>query len=152
MSGPRSTTYVHPDDVPYARLVRPYGVTEMKLIQCDLAQGLFTMVSKWEAGVQLPRHLHTGPVYAYTMEGAWRYLEYDWVARPGAYVYEPAGTEHTLVADEPTVAMFVSSGAFIWYDEDGNMAKYQDAASTLTDVETALAAAGETLPDGVVIR
>jgi hypothetical protein len=150
MSTTRESIYVDPDDVPYARLVRSYGITEMKLIHVDLAGGIFTMISKWDAGTQLPRHLHTGSVFAQTFSGAWRYLEYDWVARPGAYVYEPPGTEHTLYAEEATVAMFIAQGSFIWYDDDGRMAKHQDATSTLADVQAALAADGLHLPPGVV--
>ena len=33
---------------------------------------------------KLGRHRHRGPVFACTLEGSWRYLEYDWVARPGS--------------------------------------------------------------------
>jgi len=36
-----------------------------------------------------------------TMEGSVRYLEYDWVAGPGAFIYETPGLVHTLVTDHP---------------------------------------------------
>ena len=33
------------------------------------------------------------------IKGAWRYLEHDWVAREGSFVYEPPGEIHTLVVE-----------------------------------------------------
>ena len=150
-SDPSRTFHVRPDDVPYARLERPYGVTYMKLIHCSPAANTFTNIIRWEAGVRLPRHLHTGSVHAYTFEGRWRYLEYDWEATAGSYVHEPPGTVHTLQVEEPTTAMFVSYGAFIWFGPDGQMAHYQDAASTLADCRETLRSQGLELPDGVVV-
>ena len=48
----------------------------------------------------LSRHIHPSWVTGYVISGAWRYLEHDWVAREGAFVYEPPGEIHTLVVDE----------------------------------------------------
>ncbi|MGE0878411.1 MAG: 2,4'-dihydroxyacetophenone dioxygenase family protein [Acidimicrobiia bacterium] len=147
---PLDTHIVHPDDIPYAALERDYGTIYMKLVHVNVAQQVFTNIMKWDAGVQLSRHYHTGPVYAYTFSGSWRYLEYDWVATAGSYVYEPPGTTHTLRVLEPTVAMFVSQGQFLWYDGEGKLSRLQDAANTLADCEAALAKQGLKLPDGVV--
>lgn len=33
----------------------------------------------------------------YTISGSWRYLEHDWVATAGSFVYETAGSQHTPV-------------------------------------------------------
>ena len=42
--------------------------------------------------------------------GYWRYLEHDWIAKPGTYIHEPAGEAHTLVitedSPEPMIAFF----------------------------------------------
>ena len=35
------------------------------------------------------------------LEGSARYLEYDWVAHPGDFIYETPGLMHTLVSDHP---------------------------------------------------
>ena len=48
----------------------------------------------------LSRHIHPSWVTGYVIKGAWRYLEHDWVAREGSFVYEPPGEIHTLVVDE----------------------------------------------------
>src|SRR3546814_1686873 len=48
----------------------------------------------------LSRHLHPAPVHGFVLKGQWRYLEHDWVATEGSYVFEPPGETHTLVVDE----------------------------------------------------
>jgi len=144
-----ATFHMNPDDIPEVRLERPWGTTWMRLIRVSLAENSFTNIVRWKAGTQLPTHLHTGSVDAFTMEGAWRYLEYDWSAKAGDYVHEPPGTVHTLRAEEDTTVFFVNQGGFVWYGPNGEMTKYQDAASTLADVQQVLAAGGLVLPPGV---
>ena len=146
----RATTHVHPDDIPFAELHRPWGTTYMKLLHADLVADTFTNIIRWPAGLQLPKHRHTGTVSAWTFSGAWRYLEYDWVATAGSYVFEPVGTVHTLQVEEDTEAMFVTNGGFIYYGPDGEMTTYSDAASILASVNEALAVQGLELPPGVV--
>jgi len=45
------------------------------------------------------------------MRGHWRYLEHDWIAKPGTFIYEPAGEAHTLVITEDTLITLEQSGA-----------------------------------------
>ena len=39
----------------------------------------------------LSRHRHPQPVHGYVIKGEWRYLEHDWIATEGGYVYEAPG-------------------------------------------------------------
>ncbi len=74
-----------------------------------------------QSGV-LSRHIHPAPVHGFVLRGSWRYLEHDWVARAGYYVFEPPGETHTLVVDadgEEMVTFFNISGAMIYVDEAG---------------------------------
>ena len=50
------------------------------------------------------------------------YLERDWIATAGSYLYEPPGDVHTLVVDEgdTMLTLFHNSGALLFCDEDGN--------------------------------
>jgi len=69
------------------------------------------------------RHYHPHQVFAYTLQGKWGYLEHDWTATKGDFVYETPGEGHTLVAydsGEEMKAFFVVAGPLIWLDEDGN--------------------------------
>ncbi|WP_395067887.1 2,4'-dihydroxyacetophenone dioxygenase family protein [Paraburkholderia silvatlantica] len=67
-------------------------------------------------------HKHRGMVWAVGLEGSFRYLEYDWVCRPGEFITELPGAAHTLVTDSPTgmKALFWMQGANEFFDSDGN--------------------------------
>lgn len=68
------------------------------------------------------RHYHPHQVFAYTISGKWGYLEHDWVATAGDFVYESPGEGHTLVAydhHEPMKVHFNVTGPLIWIDENG---------------------------------
>ena len=80
------------------------------------------------AGV-LSRHRHPAPVHGYVLKGEWRYLEHDWIAREGMYVFEPPGEVHTLVVDshvEEMITLFHVSGALIYLDEAGKTTGFDD--------------------------
>lgn len=96
---------------------------------------LNTVVGGWcnllrvrRSGV-LSRHRHPGIVTGYVIKGSWRYLEHDWVAHAGSFVYEPPGEIHTLVVDEDVpemITFFNISGAMIYLDKEGRQTGYED--------------------------
>ena len=99
----------------------------------------------------LSRHRHPAPVHGYVIEGAWRYLEHDWVARNGMYVFEPPGEIHTLVVDEGVeemITLFHVSGALIYVDEQGRTCGYDDVHTKIAMCRRHFAEVG--LPDGVL--
>jgi 2,4'-dihydroxyacetophenone dioxygenase len=67
---------------------------------------------------QISRHAHPAPVHGYVIKGSWRYLEHDWTAHAGMYVFEPPGDIHTLVVDsaDEMITLFHVSGALIFYE------------------------------------
>ena len=73
-----------------------------------------------EAGV-ISRHRHPAPVHGFVINGTWRYLERDWVAIAGSYLYEPPGDVHTLIVDEGNtmITLFFNTGALLYCDEEG---------------------------------
>ena len=84
-----------------------------------------------KAGV-LSRHIHPSIVVGYVIKGAWRYLEHDWVASEGSFVFEPPGEIHTLVVDEAAgpaqemITFFNISGAMVYLDPEGQPTGYED--------------------------
>ncbi len=77
----------------------------------------------------LARHIHPSMVVGYVIKGAWRYLEHDWVARAGAFVYEPPGEIHTLVVEpgyDEMITFFNIQGAMVYVDADGRQSGYED--------------------------
>ncbi|MFC7048754.1 2,4'-dihydroxyacetophenone dioxygenase family protein [Emcibacter nanhaiensis] len=81
-----------------------------------------------EAGL-VNRHYHPHQIFAYTVSGKWGYLEHDWTATAGDFIYETPGEGHTLVAydhEDPMQVFFVVTGPLIWLDENGEAAGYFD--------------------------
>ena len=61
-------------------------------------------------------------VIGYVIKGRWKYLEHDWIAEEGSFVYEPPGEIHTLTVPADCAEMitfFNISGAMIYLDADG---------------------------------
>src|SRR5207245_10418319 len=99
--------------------------------------GGFSVILEGLPGSMVGTHYHVGTVHGYTMRGHWRYLEHDWIAKPGTYIYEPAGEAHTLVitedSPEPMVTLFVVGGGLIYLDKavNGGFAAYEDGFTLL---------------------
>ena len=103
----------------------------------NVTSGGFSVILKGLPGAVLGTHYHVGTVRGYTMQGHWRYLEHDWVAKPGTFIYEPAGEAHTLVitddSPEPAVIFFAVEGGLIYLDKavNGAFAAYEDGFTAL---------------------
>ena len=104
---------------------------ELKLVQADIEAGLWIVRNRFTPGVVVQKHKHTGQVYGYTLTGAWMYAEYDYINRAGSFLYEPAGSEHTLTVPddntEPTDVWFQIYGSNLNLDADGNVESITDA-------------------------
>lgn len=100
-------------------------------LRFELATGRWINVLKVIGGGRVNRHRHTGGhILGYVLQGGWRYLEREWVAKPGTLVYEPPGDIHTLVADEGEMqTLFILEGAVQYLDDDDNVI-YQDDVFT----------------------
>ena len=149
---PTISRHLHPEDIPWIERTLESGlVQKSKLLRCDPQAGEFTVMTQYPAPHLLTPHYHSGAVHAYTVEGRWRYLEYDWVATSGSYVYEQPGTVHTLSIELPTLAIFVVNGAIVNVSSEGAPTAILDAWTALDLYTKGLAAAGIELPDGIVV-
>src|ERR1700710_1771925 len=61
----------------------------LKVLHIKEREGLWVIRNRFMPGYQVQTHKHTGPVYAFTTTGAWRYKESDFVNRAGSFLYEP---------------------------------------------------------------
>ncbi len=110
--------------------------TLIQLLMVDLAQNIWITRNRMQPGTTVIKHYHTGPVYAFTIEGRWYYEEYpDTVNEAGSFLFEPAGSVHTLTipADQmgETVVWFMINGTNINVDEDGTVVSIADAHNVL---------------------
>jgi len=111
--------------------------TELQLLQVDLVSGVWIVRTHFPPGLTLQTHRHTGHVYAFTLSGSWYYLETpEHVNRAGSYLYEPAGSVHTLhvpdTNDGITDAWFVIHGANLNLDAAGEIEHFVDAHTVLS--------------------
>jgi 2,4'-dihydroxyacetophenone dioxygenase len=130
MAAPTALETLHRSatDVPAVPFI-PYSEDVLiKLLRVDPVSGQLCVILSAPGGTQLGTHRHYGSVVVYTMKGAWRYLEHDWVARAGDFVYETAGSSHTFVVEpgETTEAFIIVEGALEFIDEDGNTIAIED--------------------------
>jgi 2,4'-dihydroxyacetophenone dioxygenase len=105
--------------------------TELQLLQVDVEAGLWVIRSRFAPGTIVPTHKHTGEVFAFTLAGSWKYVEYPEVNVAGSYLYEPAGSIHTLMVPEEndvvTDVWFAIYGANLNLGPDGNVEMVIDA-------------------------
>lgn len=125
---------------------------KLKVIQVDDGLGLWIVENIFQPGYTVPTHRHTGPVFGYTVSGAWHYREYpDDVNRAGSFLYEPAGSVHTLECLEPdTQVWFQMYGVNLNLDADGNVESVFDGAGTLAVYLALAEAEGYERPDVLV--
>ncbi|SEB19205.1 alpha/beta fold hydrolase [Variovorax sp. YR216] len=77
----------------------PYSDTIfLKLIKVDPVSGQWITLLKLPPHTELPMHHHAGTVMVWTIAGQWKYIEHDWVAGPGSFVFETAGSRHTPIS------------------------------------------------------
>lgn len=90
-----------------------------------------------EPGV-IGTHKHRGQVIMMCLEGSVRYLEYDWLAKPGDFISEAPGQAHTLVTEHPQgVKLFGwMQGSNEFFDEDGNHIETLDVWWFINHYET----------------
>lgn len=125
---PRRAIHRGESDLPFVPFAE--GV-DLQLLQVDVDQGLWVVRTRFQPGITIATHKHTGPVFAVTRAGSWKYLEYPEVNTAGSYLYEPAGSVHTLTVPatetEVTDVWFAIYGANLNLDANGNVEMVIDA-------------------------
>jgi quercetin dioxygenase-like cupin family protein len=147
-----SPTAIHRgvDELPWVDAGDGIGLRVLAVLE---REGLWIVHNRFEPGVTIQRHKHTGPVYGYTYAGAWKYAEYDYVNVAGSFLYEPAGSVHTLTVPEDnteiTDVIFHMYGVNMNLDENDEVESVVDGPLTLLGYRALCEAAG--LPDPPVL-
>lgn len=94
----------------------------------DTRHNVFSNILWIKSAGVIGTHKHRGTVAMVCLEGSARYLEYDWVARPGDFIYETPGLIHTLVSDDPNGVKLFGwlQGPLEFYDDRGNFVETLD--------------------------
>ena len=137
--------HIGADDLPWVDIG---DGSKLKVLQVKATEGLWIVQNIFQAGYTVPTHRHTGPVWGYTISGAWHYKEYDDINRAGSFLYEPAGSVHTLECiEDDTNVWFQMYGANLNLDAEGNIESVFDGPGTLAAYYALCEAAGLPRPN-----
>ena len=103
-------------------------------LQFNVSAGQYTHILRVTKAGMIARHRHSGGVHAWVFKGRWHYLEHDWVAQEGSYIFEPPGETHTLVVPEgcnEMVTLFQVTGSLMYVDPQGVSTGYDDVFTRL---------------------
>jgi 2,4'-dihydroxyacetophenone dioxygenase len=120
---------VSADDMPWVS--NGQGLA-FKPLHYSPSTGMWINLIRCERKGRISRHLHTGgSVHGYVLQGSWRYVEHEWVATAGTYVWEPPGDVHTLevLGDEDMVTLFVVHGVIQYLDDEDRLVQQDDMRS-----------------------
>jgi 2,4'-dihydroxyacetophenone dioxygenase len=128
-SAPPPAIHFGRDDLPFVDIG---DGSKLKVIQVDPGAGLWVIENVFQSGYRVQTHKHTGPVWGFTVSGAWKYAEYDYVNRAGSVLYEPAGSIHTLLCiEDDTRVWFHMTGSNLNLDAAGEVESVVDGPLTL---------------------
>ncbi|MGR8949140.1 MAG: 2,4'-dihydroxyacetophenone dioxygenase family protein [Gammaproteobacteria bacterium] len=109
----------------------------IQLLQVDFDHNTRVTRAQLAPGLKLRTHIHTGHVFAWTLAGTWHYLEYPENSEANSYLYEPAGSIHTLYVPEdstqPADVIFIVHGSNIELGATGEV----EGATSAMDIARA---------------
>ncbi|MDA9171107.1 2,4'-dihydroxyacetophenone dioxygenase family protein [Alphaproteobacteria bacterium] len=95
----------------------------------NASQGYWMNLLKVTKSGVLSRHRHPNAVHGFVLKGRWHYLEHEWEAKEGSYVYEPPGETHTLVVPDDVkemITFFQVNGIMSYVNPWGKLLGYED--------------------------
>jgi 2,4'-dihydroxyacetophenone dioxygenase len=108
---------------------------QLKVLRVVESERIWVVRNRFAPGTSIEKHRHTGDVHGFTVSGSWRYAEYGIDYPAGTYIYEPAGSVHTLTvpASEKEAAdvVFVMRGENLVLGDDGEVTRVDDGPTTL---------------------
>ena len=154
LSGPLIAAAMHVgvDEVPWVPN-HLFPGAELRLLQADVGRGVYVMAGRLPGGLEVGTHRHTGAVHMFTLAGAWRYREHEYVNRAGSYLYEPPGSIHTLQVlpgEGITETLSIVYGETEYLDEQGRVQSVSNAATNLANYYEACERAGVARPDAIL--
>jgi 2,4'-dihydroxyacetophenone dioxygenase len=144
-----TTSYVDAEKYPWIPFSPYSDIVFIKVLKVEPVSGTFVTLLKAPAGMQLPKHHHCGTVMVYTIKGRWKYIEHDWTAVPGSFVYETAASVHTPVAlaGDEVITLNVQVGDSLYMDDKDNIIAVENWKSVTKRHIDFHKARGLTVPD-----
>jgi len=117
----------------------PFGPNAaIRHLAFDTRHNIYSNILWLKSAGVIGTHKHRGTVVMFCLEGSARYLEYDWIAGPGDFIYETPGLKHTLVSDHPQGVKLFGwlQGPIEFYDENGKFTETLDVFWYINHYET----------------
>lgn len=98
------------------------------------SQGYWMNLLRVRKSGVLSRHRHPQAVHGWVLKGRWHYLEHDWEAREGGFVFEPPGETHTLIVPDDVdemITLFQVQGVMYYVDPWGKGIGFEDVFSKI---------------------
>lgn len=116
--------FVNPDDIPWTDWLMPG--TRYKLLYCDLASGVFSLLLQVDPGVKATVHWHFGTAQAYILEGSFYYDKDDVGNTKNCFTTETGGSVHQPISEEGCLMFATLFGPIAGYHE-GKMVVVADS-------------------------
>jgi len=130
---PSTATNINDEDEELLWVPQTDSVSFRPLCLC-VSSGYYVNLLRVRGSGLLSRHKHAGPVHGHVLKGKWKYLEHDWEAKEGSYVFEPPGEIHTLVVPDGVdemITMFHVTGSLLYCDPLGKVTGAEDVFTKL---------------------
>jgi 2,4'-dihydroxyacetophenone dioxygenase len=118
------TSVIDDESLPWVPFAPYSNDVFLKYFKLDPIRGEMIVLMKVPAGMELPRHHHSGTAIVYTIKGRWKYKEHDWIAGPGSVVFETAASSHTPEAvsrEGHVLVLNIVVGDLIFLSEEGQV-------------------------------
>jgi 2,4'-dihydroxyacetophenone dioxygenase len=127
------TSHVDAESLPWVPFTPYSDEVMLKYFKIDPVRGEVVAGFRMPVGADLAAHYHTGTVIVYNVRGSWRYLEHEWVSRPGDVIYETAASLHkpVVVGDEDVETVTITMGELLFLDDAGNIIARENCKTSL---------------------
>ncbi len=108
--------FVNPSEIPWTDWLMPG--TRYKLLYCDVATGIYSLLLQVDPGTEASVHWHLGTAMAYILEGGFHYNENDKGTTENCFTCETGGSVHQPFAPEGCLMLAFMLGPIAGYHED----------------------------------
>jgi len=123
------TSHIDPETVPWAPLAP--GL-DLRVLEARPADNLIVTLSRHGSNHSYGLHRHLGPLFGYTVSGAWGHEAGSFPYTEGVYLREPIGVVHRFFnGPAETQAMFIALGDVEVLDPETHEVIRRDTATSM---------------------
>lgn len=133
---------VIPEDRPWI----PTSYGEQKYVRLNLQTGEWVLFARIQPDQQVAYHKHHGGLNLYVLEGELNFVDENWSAGPGTYVFEPPGNTHVELSERGVLMLVWSQGPLEFLNADNTPAEVRDCLAWKSEIEEFHRTTGTPMP------